>query len=98
MMTRRWRLWRRARRRGSADPAAGPGAAAPDAGTGRTGGSGAAAGVTALGAPAGAADSAGDPDFAAEHSSPTVADQMPGGPERARDPEVPRGYAGMDPG
>jgi hypothetical protein len=60
--------------------------------------SGVAAGVTALGAAAdGAADPAGEPDFAAEHSSMTVADQMPGGPERAPDREVPRGYAGMDP-
>jgi hypothetical protein len=43
--------------------------------------------------PIGSADSG---DFAGEHSSSTVADQMPGGPEGAREPESPRGYAGMD--
>ena len=37
-----------------------------------------------------------DPDFAAEHDSATFADDMPGGPERARDPDSPRGQAGMD--
>jgi hypothetical protein len=38
-----------------------------------------------------------EPDFAAEHTSLTFADQMPGGPEGAREPESPRGLAGMDP-
>ena len=37
-----------------------------------------------------------DPDFAAEHDSTTFADEMPGGPERAHDPDSPRGQAGMD--
>lgn len=37
-----------------------------------------------------------DSDFADEHSSPTIADQDPGGPEGRPEPESPRGYAGMD--
>jgi hypothetical protein len=37
-----------------------------------------------------------DSDFADEHSSPTLADQMPGGPEGRPEPESPKGYAGMD--
>lgn len=37
-----------------------------------------------------------EPDFAAEHSSLTFADELEGGPERAREPESPRGLAGMD--
>jgi hypothetical protein len=37
-----------------------------------------------------------DDDFADEHSSPTFADQMEGGPERAPEPESPEGHAGMD--
>jgi hypothetical protein len=38
----------------------------------------------------------GDPDFAEEHTSPTFADQMAGGPEGIRESESPRGLAGMD--
>lgn len=37
-----------------------------------------------------------DSDFASEHSSPTIADQMPGGPEGRPEHESPKGYAGMD--
>lgn len=37
-----------------------------------------------------------EPDFAEEHASPTFADQLRGGPERAAEAESPRGYAGMD--
>lgn len=37
------------------------------------------------------------PDFADEHSSPTFADEVPGGLERVREPESPRGLAGMEP-
>ncbi|WP_433212037.1 hypothetical protein ACQP00_51660 [Dactylosporangium sp. CS-047395] len=35
-------------------------------------------------------------DFATEHCSPTLAEQLAGGPEHAREPESPRGLAGMD--
>jgi hypothetical protein len=35
-------------------------------------------------------------DFAVEHCSVTLADQLAGGPEHAREPESPRGLAGMD--
>ena len=35
-------------------------------------------------------------DFAVEHRSVTLAEQMDGGPEHAREPESPRGLAGMD--
>ncbi len=35
-------------------------------------------------------------DFAAEHDSPTYADDLDGGPERAAEPESPRGLAGME--
>ena len=35
-------------------------------------------------------------DFADEHSSPTFAPHLDGGPERAREPETPEGLAGMD--
>ena len=35
-------------------------------------------------------------DFAAEHEEPSLADEMGGGPERTREPESPRGLAGMD--
>jgi hypothetical protein len=38
-----------------------------------------------------------EPDFAEEHTSATFADQMPGGPEGASEPETPEGYAGMEP-
>ncbi len=38
----------------------------------------------------------GDPDFAEEHTSPTFADQMAGGPEGIRESESPRGLAGLD--
>ncbi|MDQ7911238.1 hypothetical protein RB614_42790 [Phytohabitans sp. ZYX-F-186] len=38
-----------------------------------------------------------DSDFAEEHSSPTFADQMSGGPEGEPEPESPKGYTGMDP-
>jgi hypothetical protein len=37
-----------------------------------------------------------DADFVDEHSSPTHADQVPGGPERLPEPESPSGYTGMD--
>jgi hypothetical protein len=37
-----------------------------------------------------------EPDFASEHSSLTFADQLEGGPERARDPDSPKGLAGAD--
>ena len=37
-----------------------------------------------------------EPDFADEHTGATFADQLPGGPERSRDPDSPKGYAGMD--
>ncbi|HLU45117.1 MAG TPA: hypothetical protein VKZ67_08890 [Natronosporangium sp.] len=37
-----------------------------------------------------------EPDFAEEHTQPTFADQQEGGLERAREPESPHGYAGMD--
>ncbi|GAA1792835.1 hypothetical protein GCM10009682_13390 [Luedemannella flava] len=43
---------------------------------------------------AGAADF--EPDFAAEHSRVSFADQLEGGPERARDPDSPKGLAGAD--
>ena len=33
-------------------------------------------------------------DFAAEHDETTFAENVPGGPERAREPESPRGHAG----
>lgn len=39
---------------------------------------------------------ASEPDFAEEHGTPSIADQMRGGPERKPDPETPEGYAGMD--
>lgn len=42
-----------------------------------------------------------DADFASEHTSPTFADDMPGGPEGRQEPESPSGEAGdggMDPG
>jgi hypothetical protein len=39
-----------------------------------------------------------EPDFADEHTSPTFADQMRGGPEGMREPESPRGLAGMNGG
>ncbi|MEV0132336.1 hypothetical protein AB0H83_28225 [Dactylosporangium sp. NPDC050688] len=35
-------------------------------------------------------------DFAVEHRSVTLADQLAGGPERAAEPESPKGLAGMD--
>jgi len=35
-------------------------------------------------------------DFAVEHRSVTLADQLAGGPERAPEPESPKGLAGMD--
>ncbi len=37
-----------------------------------------------------------DGDFATEHASPTLADQMPGGPEGIVETESPEGLAGMD--
>jgi hypothetical protein len=37
-------------------------------------------------------------DFAVEHKRATYADEMPGGPEHARDPDSPTGLAGADPG
>jgi hypothetical protein len=37
-----------------------------------------------------------EPDFASDHQSLTFSDQMPGGPERARDPDSPKGLAGAD--
>jgi hypothetical protein len=37
-----------------------------------------------------------DPDFADEHSSLSFADEERGGPERAPEPESPRGLGGMD--
>ena len=37
-----------------------------------------------------------EPDFASEHQSLTFSDQMPGGPEHARDPDSPKGLAGAD--
>lgn len=40
--------------------------------------------------------SAVEPDFAAEHTSPTFADELAGGPERIRESESPKGLAGMD--
>jgi hypothetical protein len=36
-------------------------------------------------------------DFAVEHSTATYAYEAPGGPERADDPDSPRGLAGADP-
>lgn len=44
-----------------------------------------------------AVDTEMEPDFAEEHTSATFADEIPGGPERAPEPESPRGLAGMDP-
>ncbi|WP_433053664.1 hypothetical protein [Dactylosporangium sp. CS-033363] len=35
-------------------------------------------------------------DFATEHCSLTLAEQLAGGPEHAREPESPHGLAGMD--
>jgi hypothetical protein len=35
-----------------------------------------------------------DGDFAEEHTSPTVADEMDGGPEGIREPESPEGRGG----
>lgn len=35
-------------------------------------------------------------DFAVEHCSVTLADQLAGGPEHAREAESPKGLAGMD--
>lgn len=35
-------------------------------------------------------------DFAIEHCSVTLADELAGGPEHARERESPRGLAGMD--
>ncbi|GAA4244246.1 hypothetical protein [Dactylosporangium darangshiense] len=35
-------------------------------------------------------------DFAYEHCSVTLAGQLAGGPEHAREPESPHGLAGMD--
>jgi len=35
-------------------------------------------------------------DFASEHCSVTLAGQLAGGPEHAREAESPRGLAGMD--
>lgn len=35
-------------------------------------------------------------DFAFEHRSMTLAEELPGGPEHSREPESPRGLAGMD--
>jgi hypothetical protein len=35
-------------------------------------------------------------DFAPEHRSPTLADQMPGGPEGRPEDDSPRGLAGAD--
>lgn len=37
-------------------------------------------------------------DFAEEHRSATFADELPDGPERAKDPDSPNGLAGADPG
>jgi len=39
---------------------------------------------------------ADDGDFAAEHASPTHADDMPGGPEAADEDDSPAGLAGAD--
>lgn len=36
------------------------------------------------------------PDFAEEHTSPTFADQMPGGPEGQPEDASPKGLAGAD--
>lgn len=41
-------------------------------------------------------DPAVDADFATEHSSPTFADQLSGGPEHAPEAESPHGYSGME--
>jgi hypothetical protein len=39
----------------------------------------------------------GDPgDYADEHGDLTFADDVPGGPERAEEPESPAGHSGMD--
>lgn len=38
-----------------------------------------------------------DGDFAEEHRSTTLADELPNGPERAKDPDSPIGLAGADP-
>ncbi|GAA2330214.1 hypothetical protein [Dactylosporangium salmoneum] len=35
-------------------------------------------------------------DFASEHCTVTLAEQLEGGPEHAREPESPHGLAGMD--
>jgi hypothetical protein len=37
-----------------------------------------------------------EPDFAEEHTSPTLADEEPGGGEDEPEEESPHGYAGMD--
>jgi hypothetical protein len=37
-----------------------------------------------------------DSDFAGEHESATISDQMPGGPEGRRDEDSPRGLSGAD--
>jgi hypothetical protein len=37
-----------------------------------------------------------EPDFASEHATVTVADQLEGGPEGAPEPESPRGLSGQD--
>ncbi|MBN1174865.1 MAG: hypothetical protein JXA67_22085 [Micromonosporaceae bacterium] len=51
-----------------------------------------------LGSPPGEVDEDDlrEPDFAEEHCSMTLADQMEGGPEHAPDPETPHGLAGQD--
>jgi hypothetical protein len=38
-----------------------------------------------------------EPDFADEHDSTSYSGDLSGGPEGAREPESPKGVAGMDP-
>lgn len=37
-----------------------------------------------------------DDDFADEHNSTSVADDLEGGPEGATEPETPRGHGGLE--
>lgn len=41
-------------------------------------------------------DTADTGDFAADHDDTTLVDELVDGPEHARDPDEPRGRAGMD--
>jgi hypothetical protein len=51
----------------------------------------------ALGQPPQGADPDGDPDFASEHEETAVDDDIITGEDTDREPEAPRGWAGMEP-